>query len=199
MGLRFRKSISLGSFLRLNLSKSGVSVGVGPRGLNVNIGPRGMRKTVGLPGTGLYYQETSSWPKSTEASSSTNASTDSSSSGGWLVLGLVIVIIVVAVNLGGRSTSPGSTSTVTNTPKAEAQPSIITPLKPDRVLNREEIRELQALLRKQGFDAGMPDGILGPKTQAAAQAYIRTHRLDVQGPSSLRLLEAARGSRKQAR
>lgn len=108
MGLRFRKRISLGSFLRLNLSKSGVSVGVGPRGLNLNLGPRGVRKTVGLPGTGLYYQETSSWPKSTEAASLAASGAESSSGVGWIVIGLAIVVIVIAVNLGGGSSVTGS-------------------------------------------------------------------------------------------
>ena len=74
MGLRFRKSISFGKFFRLNLSKSGVSLGVGPPGLNVNIGPRGVRQTVGLPGTGVYYQESHQWPKSTEVAPTPTAS-----------------------------------------------------------------------------------------------------------------------------
>jgi hypothetical protein len=50
MGLRFRKSFPFGWLIRLNLSKSGVSVGLGPPGLNVNIGPRGVRQNVGIPG-----------------------------------------------------------------------------------------------------------------------------------------------------
>lgn len=197
MGLRFRKRISLGSFLRLNLSKSGVSVGVGPRGLNLNLGPRGVRKTVGLPGTGLYYQETSSWPKSTEAASLAASGAESSSGVGWIVIGLAIVVIVIAVNLGGGSSVTGSKNAA-NTTKAEAQPtqSPVNPPRPDRLLNHDEVRELQTLLRKQGFDAGIPDGIVGPKTQAAAQAFIQAHRLKVQKASSLLLLEAVRGYRK---
>lgn len=56
--------------------------------------------------------------------------------------------------------------------KSGMLPHTVTP-KPDRPLTRDEVRELQALLRKQGFDAGMPDGIIGPKTRAATQAFAR--------------------------
>lgn len=198
MGLRFRKSISLGSFLRLNLSKSGVSVGVGPRGFNVNVGPRGLRRTVGLPGTGLYYQDTSSWPKSEEAALPPNVETESNLSGIWILIGIVVVIVVVAVISGSGSKESASKTTAVNVSKAEAPPirPAVTALKPDRPLNQDEVRELQLLLNGQGFNAGTPDGIIGPKTQTAAQAYIRAHRVTAQGASSLRLLETARSSRK---
>lgn len=198
MGLRFRKSFSLGSLLRLNLSKSGVSVGVGPRGLNVNFSPRGLRKTVGLPGTGIYYQETSSWPKTTDAAPSGISGVERSSVGIWIIIALGIVIIVIAINLGGGSTATGSKAAVASGPKVERQPTppAVNESMPDRPLNREEVRELQTLLRKQGYDAGAPDGIVGPKTQAATQAFARAHRLNDRSEPSLRLLEAVRSYRK---
>jgi hypothetical protein len=40
MRVRFRKTISFGRLLHFTVSKSGVSVDVGPRGLNFKIGPR---------------------------------------------------------------------------------------------------------------------------------------------------------------
>ena len=64
MGFRFRKTVRLGSLVRLNFSGSGVSLGLGPRGANVNIGRRGVRKTLGLPGTRLSYQTFTKWPRS---------------------------------------------------------------------------------------------------------------------------------------
>lgn len=195
MGLRFRKSFSLGSLFRVNLSKSGVSLGVGPRGFNANFGPRGVRKTIGIPGTGLYYQETSSYRESAPQDVSAG---ESHSSSIWILLALGILIVVVAVNLGGGSTTSGSKNLPINSPKTVAQaprPSA-TLSKPDRLLNRDEVRELQTLLRKQGFDTGAPDGIIGAKTQAAAQSFIRARRLDAQGASSFRVLEAARVYRK---
>lgn len=61
MGWRVRKRVSFGKLLRLNLSNSGVSLGIGPPGFNLNIGRRGVRTTVGLPGSGLSYQTFKSW------------------------------------------------------------------------------------------------------------------------------------------
>ncbi len=193
MGLRFRKSISLGKFLRLNLSKSGVSVGVGPRGLNVNFGPRGVRRTAGLPGTGLNYQDMKQWPKSTETAPSPNSGVESSSGFGWKILGLIVLVIAIAVYLGGGSPTPSSKGAAANIPQLEMHPihPTVTP-KLDRPLTRDEVRELQSLLRKQGFDAGMPDGIIGPKTRAATQAFARARRISTQDRASLQFLKATR-------
>lgn len=55
MGFRLSKSIRLGKFFRLNLSRGGIggSVGLGP--LRVGTGPRGPRLSVDLPGAGVSY------------------------------------------------------------------------------------------------------------------------------------------------
>ena len=55
MPFRFRKSISFGKGLRLNMSKGGFSWTLGGRGLSLNVGKRGIRPTVGIPGTGVSY------------------------------------------------------------------------------------------------------------------------------------------------
>lgn len=55
MGLRLRKSIKLVPSLKLNLSKSGMSLTAGRRGACVNFSSRGTRATVGMPGTGISY------------------------------------------------------------------------------------------------------------------------------------------------
>lgn len=55
MGLRFRKSVKLGKGMRLNFSKSGVSMSAGGKGHRVTFGRRGVRATVGIPGTGISY------------------------------------------------------------------------------------------------------------------------------------------------
>lgn len=57
MGFRFRKIVPLLPWLRLNVSKSGVSASIGPHGADLNIGPNGVRGTVGIPGTGLSYSQ----------------------------------------------------------------------------------------------------------------------------------------------
>jgi hypothetical protein len=58
MGLRFRKSIGLGSGARLNLGLRGASVTVGERDAHVTVGTRGARGVVSFPGTGVSYQTT---------------------------------------------------------------------------------------------------------------------------------------------
>lgn len=59
MGLRFRKSISLIPGVRLNFSKSGMSVSSGVSGFRKTINTKGqVTTTVGIPGTGLYYVDT---------------------------------------------------------------------------------------------------------------------------------------------
>lgn len=57
MGVRFRKYIALAPGLRLNVSKTGVSLKAGPRGASVNFGRRGTFMNASAPGTGLYARE----------------------------------------------------------------------------------------------------------------------------------------------
>lgn len=54
---RFRRTISLGRFLRLNVSKTGTSVSVGRPGATVNVRGDKVDGTVGVPGTGLSYRQ----------------------------------------------------------------------------------------------------------------------------------------------
>lgn len=56
MGIRFSKSVKIGKYLRLNISKSGVGVSVGNKFYRVGISPKGIiRKTLTLPKTNLSY------------------------------------------------------------------------------------------------------------------------------------------------
>ena len=57
MGFRFQKRITLFPGLRLNLSKSGVSMSAGPRGASVTVGKNGIYGNVGIPGSGLSWRE----------------------------------------------------------------------------------------------------------------------------------------------
>ncbi len=54
---RFRKTIPLGRFLRINVSKTGPSLSVGRPGATVNIRKDRVDGTVGIPGSGLSYKE----------------------------------------------------------------------------------------------------------------------------------------------
>ena len=58
MGLRFNKRITILPGIRLNLSKSGISLSGGVKGLRATIGSNGkLTTTASLPGTGLSYQK----------------------------------------------------------------------------------------------------------------------------------------------
>jgi tetratricopeptide (TPR) repeat protein len=57
MGFRLQRSIRLGKFIRLNISKSGVGISAGVPGLRLSHGPSGSYFTAGLPGTGLSYRK----------------------------------------------------------------------------------------------------------------------------------------------
>jgi hypothetical protein len=78
MGLRFRKIIPFAKGLKLNLSKSGVSISAGKAGSIFNVGLRGIRASIGKPGTGLGYQEYTPW-------------------GQWKWPFIIVAIVVVAV------------------------------------------------------------------------------------------------------
>lgn len=54
---RFRKTLSLGKFLRVNLSKTGASVSAGRPGATINVRKEGVDGTVGIPGSGLSYKQ----------------------------------------------------------------------------------------------------------------------------------------------
>jgi Protein of unknown function (DUF4236) len=55
---RFFRRVRIIPGLRMNLSKSGVSLSVGRRSSWYTIGPRGRRATLGLPPTGLFWTQT---------------------------------------------------------------------------------------------------------------------------------------------
>lgn len=59
MGLTFRKSIRLGKNVKLNLSKSGPSLSVGPKGAKLNINKNGVRGT--LRKNGVQYTKYQKW------------------------------------------------------------------------------------------------------------------------------------------
>ena len=54
---RFRKTIPLGKFFRINLSKTGTSLSAGRPGATINVRKDRVDGTVGIPGSGLSYKE----------------------------------------------------------------------------------------------------------------------------------------------
>jgi hypothetical protein len=63
VGFRFRRTVRILPGLRLNLSRSGASVSLGPKGFHYTVGPKGTRVTAGIPGTGMFWTEYSPYGK----------------------------------------------------------------------------------------------------------------------------------------
>jgi len=58
VSFRYRKSISLGGGVRLNLSKTGIGISAGVPGLRYSVHSSGRTtRTVGIPGTGIYWRD----------------------------------------------------------------------------------------------------------------------------------------------
>ena len=62
MGVRFNKSIKIGKYLRLNISRSGLSLNVGKKGASVSFGNKGTYLNLspalaGITGTGVSYRK----------------------------------------------------------------------------------------------------------------------------------------------
>jgi peptidoglycan hydrolase-like protein with peptidoglycan-binding domain len=62
----------------------------------------------------------------------------------------------------------------------------------DPGISRAERRELQERLNAHGFDAGSPDGMIGPRTRAAIEAFQISAGLPVDGRAGSRVLGALR-------
>jgi|FLYN01.1.fsa_nt_gi tetratricopeptide (TPR) repeat protein len=56
-GFLFRKSYQVLPGVRINVSKSGLSLSLGPKGARVTTGPRGTHLHLDLPGAGIYYRK----------------------------------------------------------------------------------------------------------------------------------------------
>jgi hypothetical protein len=56
MGFRFQRRIRIAPGLRINLSKSGLSLTAGVRGASINVGKNGVYRNLGIPGTGLSHR-----------------------------------------------------------------------------------------------------------------------------------------------
>lgn len=61
-------------------------------------------------------------------------------------------------------------------------------------MTRADRLEMQRLLNARGFDAGRPDGVIGPRTIAAIRAFQKTAGLQVTGQASPALLARLRAS-----
>lgn len=62
----------------------------------------------------------------------------------------------------------------------------------DPGISRAERRELQERLNARGFEVGKPDGMIGPRTRAAIEAFQNSTGLPVDGRAGARVLGALR-------
>lgn len=73
MGLRFRRSIKICKGVKVNLGKTGASLSVGTRGFHKTFHTSGrVTTTVGLPGTGIYWTESTNPRRNNNNTRNTN-------------------------------------------------------------------------------------------------------------------------------
>lgn len=135
VGLRFRKSISLGKGARLNLSSSGIGFSLGGRGASISAGRRGLYADVGIPGTGIsarYKVGGSSRKRRPKSRSGSNAGVRSGSSGSS----------PSSSHPSGRSDSGSSSRTTCSDPWSRLSP--------------ERKRAMKIIMSHASFDGDLP-------------------------------------------
>ncbi len=73
------------------------------------------------------------------------------------------------------------------------RPAEPPPPDPNRPMTRAEAQEAQRLLSAMGFDAGPPDGVIGPRSREALEAFARAADLPASTDFTLGTLERLRG------
>lgn len=199
MGFRFYQSFPLGKLLRLNVSKSGLSLGIGPPGFNINLGRRGVRRTVGLPGSGLSYQDSRSWrslgqPSATARPTAPAPGQPPAATAG----GGVLLLLLLGAALGAwwlMKPAPAPAPAPRPAATSDAQPLPPPPQPPEvRALTRPELHELQHRLNQLGHRAGPPDGLDGPRTRAAVRRFLRPQELPAGAALDTDLLRRVRAA-----
>ena len=100
MGLRFRKSIKIAPGVRVNFGKKSTGVSFGTKGARVSFNSKGrVTRSIGIPGTGLYYQQSSSLGKRSSAKAGPKADQTARSAegtpataGSFILCGLILLL-----------------------------------------------------------------------------------------------------------
>lgn len=100
MGLRFRKSIKIAPGVRVNFGKKSTGVSFGTKGARVSFNSKGrVTRSVGIPGTGLYYQQSSGLGKRPSAKAGPKADQTARSAegtpataGSFILCGLILLL-----------------------------------------------------------------------------------------------------------
>src|SRR5579859_2556754 len=106
-GFRLFRRKKLAPGLRLNLSRSGPSLRIGPRGAGITVGGRrGLRGTVGVPGTGIYYTKTAGGHRRVRRSTAplrpsySGPATTTSYKGCLYAIGVIVLLALAIVTYG---------------------------------------------------------------------------------------------------
>ena len=97
MSLIFRKTLTLGKLLRVNIGKNGPSLSVGPRGASVSIGKSGTYVNAGISGSGMRVRQKLN---SSAVKKSANDIKDTASNKKqimWIIGGIILAIFVSAL------------------------------------------------------------------------------------------------------
>jgi len=89
--------------------------------------------------------------------------------------------ILYAIAVGHLADRIAGEGTFVTPPPAREQP-----------LTMAQVKEIQSLLARNGFDSGEADGVVGPKTRGAVRAYQKAVRLPADGFPTIALLENLR-------
>jgi peptidoglycan hydrolase-like protein with peptidoglycan-binding domain len=105
-----------------------------------------------------------------------------------LLVALLFNVLMMLLSDSKKNVVPAVVSNVQFPPPA---PQAIAPAQ-GHALSREEVRELQRILKQLGFKPGQADGLIGPQTRSAARAFAQQFVPGGPGDVDASLLEKAR-------
>jgi hypothetical protein len=115
----------------------------------------------------------------------------------------IVLIITVAFIAGlftvGQALGAGQTQWGSEGTQMEKQSGVVS--ESERMaalqLNQEQVRELQTILNEKGHDAGVVDGIIGPRTSNAISEFQKSEGLATTGKADEKTLRALAPSAEQ--
>lgn len=123
MGWRFRKSIKILPGVKLNINKKSTSFTFGTKGCHYTINSEGKRTaSAGIPGTGLYYTESSTKQKHKNRKDNLNSTKPIGC--GTIVLYFIICIVFIGFLSNFGNKNPPKNTTHRTQEKSSAQQSV---------------------------------------------------------------------------
>ncbi len=97
MSLIFRKSLSLGKLLRVNIGKNGPSLSIGPRGTSVSIGNSGTHVNVGIPGSGMRVRQKLNSNAVKKSADDIKATASNKNQIAWIIGGILLALFAAVL------------------------------------------------------------------------------------------------------